>query len=136
MRKKQIQKKKLKVISSALAMADIALLLLIFFMVSTSIVSDFDQEIDLPKSNFADGVEIKEVLFSVKNEGELFLNNQKISLEDLSNILENEFPYKEQPVIIQADGKAEYKLVSSLITTLQDNEYNNLTFMTAQDANP
>ncbi len=104
-------------------MIDIVLLLVIFFMVGTEFTRDERQyEIELPRvsdvqplTSFPD-----ELVVNITRRGEFFLGREPRSLEDLETELRAAaVRYRDQTVIIRADGNGPYQHVMTALSICQ-----------------
>lgn len=89
-------------------LTDIFLVLLIIFMVTSSVMSQMGINVNLPNSKqAAAATDSNGVIVTVTGEGELFVNSQKISLEQLREALTNALARsKDKTVILEGDRKA------------------------------
>ncbi len=89
---------------SPVSLADIILLLLIFFLLTSTYVLEPGIRVKLPRAFTSDVVSRKDIQVTITSEGRLFLNDDEITLRELSTrlgvlIKESE----EKIVIIRAD---------------------------------
>ncbi len=99
------KKKKKSLILNVTSLIDVLFLLLIFFIVSTTFLSQPAIKLELPKAEHSDVVRQKSIVLYIDRYGKLFLNDEpmEISLlrEALSSKLKNS---AERSVVIKADS--------------------------------
>ena len=85
-------------------MVDMVFLLLIFFLVSTTFSRETGVDVRKPKAKTASYLPRESVLVAVTREGSIHVNNRRVDLETLHNIIRNTLNQKpDSPVIIIAD---------------------------------
>lgn len=86
------------------AMVDVVLLILMFFMVSSSYVTRPGVQISLPVSDQSQGFQMNSMVVTLTRNGLVFFNDQRIQLDQLPKALDraaNENP--DVPLVIEAD---------------------------------
>ncbi|MFN3966173.1 MAG: ExbD/TolR family protein [Endomicrobiia bacterium] len=97
-------------------MADMVLLLLIFFMLSSSFLVEPGINLKLPKTKTAEIQTENKIVVSIKDTGEIFLNNKEIKLEELEYELRSLLPLqKDRIVIIRADKESKHGIVVKVL---------------------
>lgn len=87
-----------------ISLADIVLLLIIFFLLTSTYVLEPGIRVRLPKTRFVEAVTEREARVSITREGRLFLNDQPVTFSNLGVNLEQLLPTLCEPVlIIRAD---------------------------------
>ena len=102
-------------------LVDVVFLLLIFFMVSTVFI-DFKRQMDisLPSSKSSAPSEVLEpVKVELTVDRQIFLNGEKISLEEFESALSRISPSKKKSAIIRADKNLPYGNVIKIMGMLQ-----------------
>ena len=102
-------------------LVDVVFLLLIFFMVSTVFI-DFKRQMDisLPSSKSSAPSEVLEpVKVELTVDRQIFLNGEKISLEEFESALSRISPSKKKSAIIRADKNLPYGNVIKVMGMLQ-----------------
>ncbi len=89
---------------SPVSLADIIFLLLIFFLLTSTYVLEPGIRVKLPRAYTSDVVSIKDIQVTISAEGKLYLNDQEVTLNDLSTQLEILIKESDEKiVIIRAD---------------------------------
>ena len=109
-------------------MADMALLLLVFFMVSTSTEPPWGIEVELPVAITA-SAEQDSVHITISRTGVIFLNGEAVTPEEVNDYLAMHQWEKDRVVSITADKNLSYKRISNLLAILQSHEFLNIVFM-------
>ena len=102
-------------------LVDVVFLLLIFFMVSTAFV-DFKRQMDisLPSSKSSVPSEVKEpVKVELTVDKQIFLNGEKVTLEEFESALSKISVSKNNAAVIRADKNLPYGNVIKIMGILQ-----------------
>ena len=90
------------------AMADIAFMLLIFFLVTTTFSTETGVDVHKPKANTARALSRESILVAVTKEGSIHINNHKVDLEILNSMIKEIIRDRpDSSVIIIADKFSE-----------------------------
>lgn len=102
-------------------LCDILLVLLIIFMVITPLVKK-GVDVRLPTAlNMIDFPENPEIVLSIKKDGTLWLNNDKVAEEDLSALLEEiMLSASDKKLYLKADQELEFGRVVEIIGPLKE----------------
>ena len=102
-------------------LCDILLVLLIIFMVITPLVKK-GVDVRLPTAlNMIDFPENPEIVLSIKKDGTLWLNNDKVAEEDLSVLLEEiMLSASDKKLYLKADQELEFGRVVEIIGPLKE----------------
>lgn len=102
-------------------LCDILLVLLIIFMVVTPLVKK-GVDVRLPTAlNMIDFPENPEIVLSIKKDGTLWLNNDKVAEEDLSVLLEEiMLSASDKKLYLKADQELEFGRVVEIIAPLKE----------------
>jgi len=91
------------------AMVDVVLLLLIFFIYSSSFVTRPGIRLTLPAAEQAEGLPLNAMVVTLTRQGMVFFNNRRTSLEDLPGEFQRlHFEQPDLPLIIEADEQVTY----------------------------
>ncbi|MDF3128903.1 biopolymer transporter ExbD [Kiritimatiellaeota bacterium B1221] len=86
------------------AMVDVVLLVLMFFMISSSYVTRPGVEISLPVSDRSVGIQMNAMVVTLTRNGLVFFNDQRTNLDDLPAALERaRIENPDLPLVIEAD---------------------------------
>ncbi|MBI3611450.1 MAG: biopolymer transporter ExbD [Nitrospirae bacterium] len=97
-------------------LVDISLVLLIIFMVTTTIILSPSLRMDLPKARTAEPSPLTRLTVSMGKNGELFLNDQATTEEALRQLFHQKAEESPAPqVVINADRGVEHGAVIHLI---------------------
>jgi biopolymer transport protein ExbD len=115
------RKSKTEIAIPTASMADIAFLLLIFFMVTTIFRLEDGIPIVFPKAEQTEKVPIERVCHIwIDKQGTIVINDKQIPFDQVENLMHNKMA--ENPNLIVAfnvDEKAKYRLVSDVIEILK-----------------
>jgi len=102
-------------------LCDVLLVLLIIFMVVTPLVQE-GVDVKLPSAlNVADMPDSPEVVLAVKKDGTIYVNESKVTMENLQNALEEAFlTVSEKKLYIRADQDIEYGKIVDLIDVMRE----------------
>lgn len=119
--------KKMKIVSASASMADMAMLLLIFFMATTSTEPPKGVEVRLPKAK-VQSAEQDSLYLTVTGDA-LYLDSEKYSYDELPNLLLMRSGENDRTVSITADRGLEYGRMSQVLKVLRENNFLNVVFM-------
>jgi len=102
-------------------LCDVLLVLLIIFMVVTPLVQE-GVDVKLPSAlNVTDMPDSPEVVLAVKRDGTIYVNEGKVTMENLQNALEEAFlTVSEKKLYIRADEDIEYGRIVDLIDVMRE----------------
>jgi biopolymer transport protein ExbD len=88
------------------AMMDVVLLVLLFFMISSSYVSRPGVEIQLPDVETTSGLPMDSLVVTLTRNGQIFFNDRRLQSRDLQTALERAHRERpDSPLVIEADGE-------------------------------
>ena len=110
---------------SVSSMTDIVFLLLIFFMLTSTMVSTNVLNLELPKANGTPAGEVqKDLVISINNNGDYFIDKAPIVKENLEGELKTIFQGKQEPAfILQAEEKTFTKDIVYVMDIANRNHY-------------
>jgi biopolymer transport protein ExbD len=102
-------------------LCDVLLVLLIIFMVVTPLVQK-GVDVKLPSAlNTASMPDSPDVVLAVKRDGTLYVNQNKVTMENLQNALEEAFlTVSEKKLYIKVDQDLEYGKIVDLIDVMRE----------------
>lgn len=111
-------------------MIDIVFLLLIFFVVASTLnMNEVQATIQLPGTNTVDGKNIKEIVLYITKEGQVFLEKEKIEWEQLPDILyECMTENKTKKVTIYADREVDFQYIVDILDLANQLKINQIQF--------
>lgn len=110
---------------SMASMTDIIFLLLIFFMITSSAISQSAIEVKLPTAANADPNVQDPTAVTITKDGKYFVNDKEIGREDLENYLVNALKDQENPAFtIRADEDTKHRDVVFAMEIAEKNKFN------------
>lgn len=101
---------------NVVSLIDVVLLLLIFFMLSTTFVAQPGITVNLPKSESQAPTGSQDIIVAVTAGGELYVNEQRVTLDTLAERLRRLLAEKPAPVVVvKADEAIRHGLVVSIM---------------------
>lgn len=109
---------------------DIVFLLLIFFMVASTLnMNEVQAIIQLPGTNTVEGKSIKEIVLYITKEGQVFLEKEKIGWEKLSDILyEFMIENETKEVTVYADREVDFQYIVNILDLANQLKINQIQF--------
>lgn len=123
-----------KTVINITSLIDVLFLLLIFMMVSSSFIEEPGIKLNLPETKSVPSVKKSEYTLFVKENGDLFLNNKAVTLEDLENNLINTVKeMKDESLILKGDKSIPYGKVVRIMDIVKKSGVKRLIISTRQD---
>lgn len=101
------------------SMADIAFLLIVFFMLTSTIIKESGIDLNLPQAKKTEEKKVREKSIVVTRQGQFYLNGVPMSPErieaELATLLQNAKTEDERAVTIKGDKVAEYQHIVTAI---------------------
>ncbi len=98
------EKKKRKVLINITSLIDVLFLLLIFFMASSTFLEQPGIKLELPYAESAAIAEQKDYTLFIDKDGNMFLNDDTVDLDNLASMLKEALPAMEDgALILKAD---------------------------------
>jgi len=111
-----LEKKKSKVTINITSLIDVVLLLLIFFMLTTSFVEQPGMKLDLPETESAEGERTGKLQILVSVEGIIHVNDEAVSLEELREKIETiTSDMEDKSLILKADKNVPHGTVVQIM---------------------
>lgn len=118
---------------SMASMTDIIFLLLIFFMITSSAISQSAIEVKLPQAVSGDPNVQDPTTVTIDKDGKYFVNDKEIAKEELENYLVNALDGQDKPAFtIRADQNTMHKDVVYVMGIAETHRYN-LAIATVQE---
>lgn len=115
------------------SMTDIIFLLLIFFMITSSAISQSAIDVKLPKADATVSTAQDPTTVTITEAGKYFINDKEILKENLENYLVTTLKTETNPTFtIRADGNTKHKDVVFVMEIAEKNKYN-LAIATTQE---
>ena len=115
------------------SLIDVLFLLLIFMMVSSTFMEEPGIKLDLPETQSAPSIKKSEYTLSVEKDGELFLNEKSVTLEDLEENLKNTLKeMKDESLILKGDTNIPYGQVVKIMDIVKKSGVKKLIIATRQ----
>lgn len=134
------EKKSRKVIINITSLIDVLFLLLIFFMVSSTFIEQPGMKLELPESKSSSFEKITKLILEIQPNGDLLLNEQPVTIENLSNELKQIIPeLTEKALILKADKSVSHGKVVKVMDIAKQNGLEKLiiaTTITSDNSNP
>ena len=128
MRKYRVKKADLEM--NLAPLIDMVFLLLIFFMVASTInMNEVQATIQLPGTNTVEGKGIKDIELYITKEGQVFLEKEEIGWEQLSDVLyEFMIENKTKEVTVYADREADFQYIVDMLDLANQLKINQIQF--------
>lgn len=118
---------------SMASMTDIIFLLLIFFMITSSAISQSAIDVKLPKAAATETSAQDPATVTITEAGKYYVNDKEIGKENLENYLVNTLKNETTPTFtIRADGNSKHKDVVFVMEIAEKHKYN-LAIATTQE---
>src|SRR6056297_3740799 len=89
------------------SLTDIVLLLLIFFLLTSSFVTNFGIKVNIPRAEAGTTAEAQQISVAITSEGNFFVNGEQVSRGNLSNaIREANLQRPNSTLVVRADRDA------------------------------
>jgi len=119
---------KLRPFSLGASAADLAMLLLVFFMATTSSEPPKSVEVDLPKAK-TESADQDTLYITLSQKGEIFFDGRASSIADIKDQLSLRRGGKDRPVSITADKNLNYSSIANVLDVLKEYDFLNVVFM-------
>lgn len=119
---------KLRAVSIGSSMADMAMLLLVFFMAATTSEPPKGVDVDLPHA-VTEGAEQDTIYISIARDSQIYVDGESSSADDLRDYLAIHGGERDKTVSLTADKNLPYKTVNSVLEILREHDFLNVVFM-------
>ena len=99
---------------------DVVFLLLIFFLVTTTFVSDAGMDLELPESTTAVPSEMAPTVVSVSEDGVIQFDGNSVSVDELQAAVAALPDEERQRVTVRADSRVDYGVIIRIIDALRN----------------
>ncbi len=115
---------------------DVILQLIIFFMITTTFRSAPGISLDLPGSRTAQSVSSSALRVIVMSESEIYVDNARTSLQELSSILKQRVSGSDSSnvrAVLEGRSSASYQLIVSVLDAFRMNSIENVGLITRKE---
>ncbi len=130
----QSQHKRRDVEITVIPLIDLFMVVLVFFILTTTFNRETVFFVDLPETKDAQGMgkDVKQIQLSIAADGELGMNNQKVTLEGIRAYLDDlgKTGKKDIPILIRADQAVNHGKVVDVIDVIQAAGFSNMGILT------
>ena len=128
---KLISEKKKKILLNITPLVDVLLILIVFFVVTSTFMEQPGIKLELPKSQTADLQRIEKAILIVSEDSKLYFRNKEISLNELPAILNDAMQESiDKSLIISADKLVHHGLIISIMDIARQNGVEKLVVST------
>lgn len=93
---------------------DVVFILLIFFIVTAVFTREAGVEIDRPQALHSEEVDLRAIMISVTDRGQVFHEGQEIGVRGVRSVVKRELRRKDRPVVIMIDKGARIELYTRI----------------------
>ncbi|MDD5773974.1 MAG: biopolymer transporter ExbD [bacterium] len=111
-------------------LVDVVLQLVLFFMVTTTFVLQTGFKITLPRTSVREIQPIRDLVVSISQNGAIFLNSDRVTLDNFSDKLKKIGNLQEKLLIIKADKKVYHEVVVNVMDIAKTNGVNKIVIAT------
>ena len=126
------RRKKVSVELNIAPLIDVVFQLLLFFVLTTSYVTNPGIEVALPKAASAVPVQKEHIELYITKDNAVYCNNEKVTMGSLRKRLEN-MPSLSKTVILKADKSVELGMVVQVIDVVKQTNIKDLVIATTQE---
>lgn len=110
-----VSKKRISSIA-LISFTDIIFLLLIFILISSSFITHSGVKVSLPRSTSQQNEYNKNISLTLTNNDEIFINEEKVSWENVTSSLRTKLiDNPEQVIVVRADEDIQLKIIVKLL---------------------
>lgn len=116
-------------------MIDVVFQLVIFFMISSTLITRTGLDLDLPDARSAQDSVTTGLVLSVVSREEIYLGDARLTLEELERVLASEREqYRDRAISIEADGSLAYGTMVAVLDVLRLNGFRGANLVAEQVA--
>jgi biopolymer transport protein ExbD len=129
------ERKRGKIVINITSLIDVIFLLLIFFLVTSTFSEQPGLKIELPSARSSEARQMEELVLAVSRTGNLFLNRQAVTRQELPQKLA-EFARQPEPpaLVLRADRHVSYGLIVELMDISRQAGLRKIVALTAPEA--
>lgn len=114
-------------------MIDVVFQLVVFFMLSSTLITRTGLNLDLPRAGSAQEAVTSTLVLSVVSESEIYLGSDRYTLTGLNDLLEaNREEYSDRSIAIEADTALPYGTMISVLDVLRRNGFRGANLVAQQ----
>jgi biopolymer transport protein ExbD len=118
------------------SLIDVMFILLIFFMVTSSFIEQPGVKLELPESKANEVTQVENIVLFISKEGRVYLNEESVSIDSLSDILEEKLPnVKDNSIVLKADKASEHGLVVEIMDIAKQSGFKKIVIGTQPKRN-
>ena len=116
------------------SLIDVLFILLIFFMVTSHFIDQPGMKLELPETKTHEITRVENFSVFVSKDGEIFLNNQPVTLDDLGAELVRQVPEANQKaLVLKADKLASHGLIIQVMDAAKQSGFKKIVIGTQTD---
>lgn len=113
------------------AMVDIVLLVLMFFVLSSSYVSRPGIRLNLPQTDYVEALPMNSMVVTVSQRDFVFLNDQRMNFSELKDALKRlRFQYPDRTLVIEAGAQVKNERLVSVFQQAKEAGWSNVALAT------
>jgi biopolymer transport protein ExbD len=114
-------------------MIDVVFQLVVFFMLSSTLITRAGLNLDLPQAGAAQEAVTSSVMLSVVSEDEIYIGSDRYTLTELARVLEeNRAEYESRSIAVQADRSIPYGTMVQVLDVLRRNGFRGANLVTQE----
>lgn len=115
-------------------MIDVVFQLVVFFMLSSTLITRTGLNLDLPDAGTAQETVTSSIVLSVVSEEEIYLASERYTLDELASILaQDAAQYEERSISIEADRSLPYGTMVAVLDVLRQNGFRGANLVARQE---
>lgn len=115
-------------------MIDVVFQLVVFFMLSSTLITRTGLNLDLPDAGTAQETVTTSIVLSIVSEDEIYLASERYTLEELATLLaDDREEYRERSISIEADRSLPYGTMVAVLDVLRRNGFRGANLVARQE---